>query len=308
MLGKLRERFLKRGIYILIFAGPLVLALLFLFVYPFFSAIQTSFVKHSIKDMSEAFNGLANYREVFADPRFLPILGNTIVFSVFSILIATVLAFVAALLLNTNMRFKGFIRAVNIIPWVAPPLTVSLVWRWIFHSQYSPINDILLRLNIIDEPLVWLGNTSTGLPPFFTFPMLIIIIIYVWRIYPFLMLVLLSGLQSIPEELYEAAEVDGATFRQKVFSITIPMLKPVLVVSLTIVFIWTFQYFNISYLVTGGGPRGYTEVLATHIYNLSFLKYNYSAGAVVGVLMMLILIIPSFYFINSTLKQMRELK
>ena len=289
----------------IVFLLPVIIALMFLEIYPFTNVIQTSFLKASIMNNSGDFYGFENYKHVLTNFQFWRGLSNTLVFTVVAILLTAILSFVAALLLNVKMKLKGIFRALNIIPWVAPPAMISIVWRWIYSTKYSPINDILLRLNIIEQPISFLGNINVGGGPL-TLPMLSIIIIYVWISYPFLTLVFLSGLQSISEELYEAAEVDGATQRQKIFQITLPLLKPVILISLTILFIWTFQYFNISYLVTHGGPRGYTEVLATHIYAQAFEKHEYGYASAAGVIMMLILVLPSFYYIRTTIRQIRE--
>jgi len=286
-----------------IYAGPLILVLLLLSFTPAIKGIQMSFLKASRTDMSMTFNGLKNYINVLQNPYFYKILLNTICYTSLVIIFGAIIGITIALLLNEKIYGRGFFRAVNIVPWVSPPAVISIIWVWFF-GKYSPLNDILIRLDIIKEPIDFLGNLHTTFGPINS-PMISIIIVGAWVIYPFIMIMTSAGLQSIPVELYDAALVDGATKRQQIFLITLPLLKNVFTIMFTLTFIWTFQYFN-AYLLTKGGPRGSTELLSGHIYIRAFTKGDFGYASAAGIIMMFLMFLPCLYYIRMILKQIKN--
>jgi len=285
--------------------SPVIVALVILLVIPFFSAFAMSFRQQSIADMSGGFIGITNYSIVLGSSRFWRVLATTSSYTILSVMLCTLIGFIAALCLHTQTPFKGVFRAINIIPWAAPPAVISIIWTQIYSKAYSPLNDILLRIGIARNQIDWLGFTGQGYTPV-NLPLMCLIVVYGWICYPFVMLMILSGLQSIPDELYEAATVDGAKDLQKLAYITLPSLKPFLIIVVTLLFIWTFQYFNLNYMLTHGGPRGYTEVFSIYIYDAAFEKFNFGKASAIGVLMSIILFIPSYYYICIALRQARQ--
>lgn len=283
---------------------PMIILLLSFNAYPILSGIYLSFTNLSYADRSGSFAGLNNYVEVLKGIRFWKVLINSVGYSFLSILLVALVGLFLASLLNRDMPLKRVLRTLNVLPWVAPPAMIAIVFRWLLSKNYSPINDILLKLHILNKPIDWLGNINIGVRPF-TLPMICLVLIYVWIAYPFASIMFLSGMQSIPEDIFDAAKVDGASNMQQFFYITLPSLKPVITVTLSLLFVWTFQYFNISYMLTGGGPRGYTELLSILIYNDSFKNNESSRAASIGILMTLFLILPTFYYIRTTYIQIK---
>jgi len=284
---------------------PVIVALLLLLIIPFISGFALSFRQQSVSDMSGKFIGFANYVDILSEKRFWRVFATTASYTLLSVILCTFIGFVAALCLHTQTPFKGIFRAINVIPWAAPPAVISIIWTQIYSKAYSPLNDILLRFGIVRNQIDWLGYIGRGYTPF-NLPLLCLVVVYGWICYPFVMLMILSGLQSIPDELYEAATVDGARDIQKLVYITLPSLKPFLVVVVTLLFIWTFQYFNLNYMLTHGGPRGYTEIFSIFIYDTAFEKFNFGKASALGILMSVSLFIPSYYYIRLALRQARE--
>lgn len=204
--------------------------------------------------------------------------------------------------LNKKFRGRTFFRAMFLAPWVTPPLVTSAIWQLLLSETFSPINGLLMQLGWIDKPINFLGNTEPILG-FLSMPLISIIIINVWSIFPFLMVMFLAGMQTIPAEMIEAATVDGANSVQRFFKITLPCLMPVIETSILLEGIWQFNNFNISYLVTKGGPLNSTMVMAVDVYTEAFINFNYGSGATISVLMMLIILFPAVVYLKKQLRQ-----
>ena len=204
-----------------------------------------------------------------------------------------------ALLLNAPVlrrwRLMGLARSLTLIPWVTPPVVAVAAWKWLLHPRYGAINQILFDLRIIDNGIPFLVKASTVWGA--------IIAIIVWRELPFVIISLLAGLQSIPSDLYEAATVDGASPLQVFRHITLPLLKPVIVIITMLTTIWTYNNFVYVWLTTQGGPGNYTQVLATQMYTEAFTNYRLGYGASVGVLMSLIMLIFAIVYFLTIFKQ-----
>ena len=195
---------------------------------------------------------------------------------------------------------RGFFRAMFLIPWVTPPLVASIVWRFIFSENFSPINSILLKLHLIKVPVNFLGSTAKFLGV--SEPLIVLTIINVWSIFPFLMVMFIAGLQTVPQEIYEAARMDGAGKMATFWKITVPCIRPVITSSIVLELIWQFNNFNISYMVTNGGPLGLTKTMAVEVYQAAFTNYRYGYASALSIIMMLIALIPSIFYIRSSLK------
>jgi len=214
------------------------------------------------------FVGLENYRLLLGDSSFITVLENTLVYVTFAVLLKVLFGLSGALLLNCPYRGRNFFRAIVLLPWVIPTVASGVVWRWIFNSEYGVLNGTLKQLGLLSHSISWLGNPLLA--------MMAVVWVDAWKGIPFMIVVLLAGLQAIPHELYEAADVDGAIGWKRLVYITIPQIKPVLVTSTTLSVIWTITLaFNVVWVLTGGGPVTATEVLSTNVYRVAFQKYDF---------------------------------
>jgi multiple sugar transport system permease protein len=273
---------LERGERLLGFAllTPAALLLALVVVYPVGTLIWTSLhtVKLSEPWLGQPFVGLENYLTAWEEPGFWHATGNTLLVVLLTVPGALVVGLGLALLANQVVHAKWLVRLALLMPWMLPLVFVGLVFQWFFDTRLGIVNDVVARLGFAPQP--WL--TSPGLAQ------AAIAIAIVWKSSSFVAMVLLAGLQSIPRSLYEAAEIDGATRIQQFTSITLPMLRPAIVVALIFRTITAVQTFDIPYAMTGGGPGNATETLAMYIQKttIDFLDFGY--GSALATLMFLV--------------------
>ena len=279
---------------------PAIASLLIVSIYPTAKTILMSFFDKSILKKEEQFIGLANYIEAFSKAGTWQTIFNTLFFAIVSLALGVSLAMLIATKLIKPYPLRGFFRAMFLIPWVTPPLVASIVWRFIFSENFSPINSILLKLHLIKVPVNFLGSTATFLGV--SEPLIVLTIINVWSIFPFLMVMFIAGLQTVPQEIYEAARMDGAGKMATFWKITVPCIRPVITSSIVLELIWQFNNFNISYMVTNGGPLGLTKTMAVEVYQAAFTNYRYGYASALSIIMMLIALIPSIFYTRSSLK------
>lgn len=279
---------------------PAIASLLIVSIYPTAKTILMSFFDKSILKKEEPFIGLANYIEAFSKVGTWQTIFNTLFFAIVSLALGVSLAMLIATKLIKPYPLRGFFRAMFLVPWVTPPLVASIVWRFIFSENFSPINSILLKLHLIKVPVNFLGSTATFLGV--SEPLIVLTIINVWSIFPFLMVMFIAGLQTVPQEIYEAARMDGAGKMATFWRITVPCIRPVIISSIVLELIWQFNNFNISYMVTNGGPLGLTKTMAVEVYQAAFTNYRYGYASALSIIMMLIALIPSIFYIRSSLK------
>lgn len=251
---------------LLIIPSLLILGLVVLF--PILRNLASSFMEQN------KFIGINNFLSLFQDERFIGASLNTLLFCIISVPLELILGLAFAIVLHQRFLARGVVRAVSFLPWALPTAVMAVAWKWIFNDTYGVFNDILLRLHIIKEPLAWLGNSGLA---FFC-----VILAEVWKCTPFVTIILLAGLQSIPPELYEAISVDGAKPWQRFKLITLPLLKSVLLVVLIFRTIQALGVFDSIWVLTGGGPAGSTEPISLYIYDTVFryLKFNYASAMV----------------------------
>lgn len=241
---------------------PLLLVIVGLLAYPVLSALLISFQDKMIGQPGR-FIGLENYRELlFEDERFRQVARNSLIFTGASVAAKLVIGMGMALILNQQLPLRGFLRGWLLLPWVTPIFVCALTARWMFDGTSGVFNYILQSLGLIDLPVAWLGAAPTALAA--------VILTNIWRGFPFFGVTLLAGMQSIPVELYEAAEIDGANAWQRFWHITIPSLRTVLVIVTLLSTIWTFNDFTIVWMLTGGGPAFGTHIFATYAYHVGF--------------------------------------
>jgi ABC-type sugar transport system permease subunit len=265
----------------LLLLAPVLLIMLGLVVYPFFYAIWLSFLEKSVGAVGQ-FVGLRNFAYVITWPQFLAALKNTAVFTIAAITIKFVLGMSVALVLNQQIRGRNFFRAFLLLPWVIPAFVVYLTWRWLYDPLQGLLNYVLLDFGLVTRPIAFLGDKSTA--------MISVIIAHSWRGFPFFAISFLAGMQTISAELYEAAQVDGATRWQQFRHITLPGLYHIIGVVLLLQTIWTANAFEPVYLLTGGGPSDATTVYTMLVYLMGMVNLRLGEAAAVSVLFLPLLI------------------
>jgi ABC-type sugar transport system permease subunit len=229
------------------------------------------------------FVGLANYNYILHDPTFWQSLRITIIFVVAAVILEIILAIGIALLLNREFRGRTFVRMLCLLPWAVPSVVNGIMWKWILNPSYGALNGLLYSLHLIDQYIIWLGSPGLALAS--------VVWADIWKEVPFIMLLILAALQTIPKELYEAARVDGANPIQSFFNITLPLIQPVLFVAVALRTIWALKSFDLIYTLTAGGPSNSTSVLGYYTYLKTFVSLQLGRGAAVAFLMTFIVLI-----------------
>jgi multiple sugar transport system permease protein len=248
--------------------------------YPLIDTVRLSFSEVELGRDAMPFIGIENYADVMSDRVFGTTLRNTLVWTVLSVSLIVLLGLLAALTVNERFAGRATVRSVILIPWIIPGIVAAVTWKWLYHPDFGVINDFLIRAGFIPGPTNWLADPFRGLYA--------VILVNVWKGFPFAMLMLLAGLQSAPEELYDAARVDGANAWHRLVYVTLPHLKPVLVVVALLQTIWNMNTFTYVYVLTGGGPIRLTEVLGVYIYNMAFQSFKFGMASAAAVIVFLI--------------------
>lgn len=263
--------------------------------FPMFRTISYSFMNYILyKPDEKSLNAFANYLLIFKDSLFYTSLLNTMIWIVSIIAFQFLLGFATALLLNQKFIGRGLVRSLILVPWVTPSVITALMWRWMYDGNYGLINQILSRAGLIKQFIPFLANSSTALGS--------IILALVWQGFPFFAVMLLAGLQSIPGELYEAAQMDGAQTFQKFRLITVPMLKPVILTTILLRTIWVANSLDIILVMTGGGPGYSTYTLPVYSYVKAYKGMDFGYSSALAVILTVFLMVFVAGYIRSILK------
>jgi multiple sugar transport system permease protein len=280
------------------FLAPTVICLGIVVVYPFCWAFGLSFFDYFILRGNPQFVGISNFIKLFTDDfSFWTTLKNTIIWVCGIVIAEYIVGFVAASLLNQDLPGRLFFRTLIFIPWVVPPVVASLTWKVIYDPFTGLFNWILRNLGIIETSIAFLSSPSLAL--------LSCMLVRFWRGIPFATVMLLAGLQAINPELYESADVDGATWFQKLIFITLPQMKAISMVVILLRCIWTFNAFDEVYVLTGGGPANATTIASLFTYQTAFSYYKIGYASSIGVVMFLILLFPVMIYIREIKKSWR---
>lgn len=263
-------------------SAPIFLYIGIVLMIPICWGVYISFTDKMIGGQ-EQWIGFKNYIALLQDSTFRRSVLNTVIYTVFSTLGKLVFGMIMALVLNFSFRGRNVARALMIIPWTLPNIVAVLNWRWIFSDTGGVANYILQQLHLIDHNLVWLGDT--------TLAMLAVLVANIWRGSPFFGISILARLQTIPKDYYEAAEIDGASTLQKFFSITLPSIADVTLLTALVSTIWTINEFESVWLLTGGGPSGATEVIGVFSYRTAMTNMQLGKGVAVSLLAMPVLLV-----------------
>lgn len=283
-----------RFAYYLVLPSLIIITLLDL--YPIIEGVIVSLQNQNMnRGNPEAFVGLAHYaRALFEEPAFWSSLWKTVIWTAGSVAGAYVVALSLALLLNMDIWGQGFFRALFLVPWVIPDVATALLWKWLYGDEFGIINFLLTKIGVISKPVLWLSDPLMAMPA--------VILVQVWKLYPVMFVVLLAALQNVPKELSEAAIIDGANIWQRFRYVTLPFIKTTSLIVTLLASIWTFQAFDIVYLLTGGGPAGATKILPTLVYDKAFwgLELGYASAIALLMLVGLLFISIAYLIIYKT--------
>lgn len=273
--------------------APAIILMLIFTYYPMVRGITMAFQNYSLFDLTDVrFIGFGNFKKIFADPQFMTVLKNSVYWVFISLILQFVLGFGAALLLKRKFSGRGVYQGMIFYPWAMSGFLIGLIWRWLYNGQIGVINDLLRKVGLIDRPIAFLSNPHWG--------MFSVISANVWYGIAFFAIMLLAALQSVPEEIYEASEMDGASRVRQLYHITIPYIMPTILTTVVLRIIWITNFPDLIYAMTNGGPAGSTHILATFMMDKIVFGGDYGIASAIGVVMMLILILfMVFYFLAS---------
>lgn len=280
------------------FILPAFLYILIVLGYPLVYNINLAFRNVNIKTFKNAtdvFVGLQNFKDLFADPTFLMVFKNTFVYTIGCLVFQFTIGFIFAMFFSKRFTLAGPIRGMVLVGYMMPMSVTALLGKNMFDVSSGVINDLAMKLHLIDAPVEWLLQPKTA--------MIAVIAVNCWVGIPFNMLLLTSGLTGISQDVYESAEVDGANAFQKFIHITLPLMKPAIASVLTLGFIYTFKAFDLQFVMTSGGPLSSTEVLGTFAYTLSFTQYEFSKGSAAAMVLFVCLFIVGIFYMRMIAKE-----
>ncbi len=274
--------------YLLILPGVLVVGLIL--IYPLFKGIISSFYYQPPLAKTKAFIGLANYIKLFSDQIFIKSFSNSIVWTFTIVAAEYVIGLITALLFHEEFPGRNIYRSLILIPWVMPTIAAALTWKWIYEEQYGVLNHIFRSLGLISSNIAWLGSTKLAFPA--------VIIVAIWKGIPFVAVVLLAGLQNISSELYESASIEGANSWQRFWYITLPNLRGVSLITILLSCIWTFNQFDLVYIMTKGGPANSTQIIPVYTYLNAFNFFELNYATAIGTVGLAVMGVFAFFYMK----------
>ncbi len=273
----------KNNTKLYLFLLPLIVVLLVMVAYPFFSNILYSFTDYSLIKPEKQFIFLDNYIKILGDNEFLSIFKNTIIWTVGNMVLIIIIGLTVGLLLDSDIKGKIILQSVILIPWVIPQIVTGYTWKWMMASDYGILNSILLKLGIIDGNFSWFRDGKMA--------MLAVILANVWRSFPLMAVMIYAKKRTMPKEWTEAAVIDGASTFQVFRYIVLEYVKPVLISTSILIFLWCYNAFGIIYAITEGGPLGATETFPVFIQKKAFGQFDFGFTSAMSILMMLSMLI-----------------
>jgi multiple sugar transport system permease protein len=289
-----RFRFIldRRDVLGSLMVAPAILYVLLLVGVPFLMAVYYSVSAYTIYDPSWRFVGLANFEQILSNPDFIKTLRNTIIFTFGSQILGLILGKFGALVLLRPFPGRKIVRALIILPWAVPVALATVAWQWMFDSLYSVINWTLIALGFIDRSQApnWLGNPELA--------MLSVIVVNAWRFFPFAIVIFLAGITAVPQDVLDAATVDGAGFWRRNYQIIVPMILPIVAIGLIFGIVFTFTDLSIVFLMTQGGPIGATSVLGFAGFQTGIVSGDVSHGAAISLFMLPVLLVVVIFMLR----------
>jgi len=289
--GMLRQAWAHRADYAYVL--PAILVMLFVIAYPIYYTVDLSFyaTPPSLQLKDKNFVGFDNYQAILTSDVFWRVTVNTLIWTLGSTLISFGLGFATALALHRDFMGRAILRAILIIPWVISAVAASYIWKWIYHSDFGVIGAVLVDLGFADRPPNFIDSVDTVLPA--------LIVVNIWREFPFAMIMMMAGLQTVPDQLLRAAQVDGASAWQRFWHVTFPHLRNVSTVTILLLAVANFNSFIIPWIMTGGGPSNASHIWITHIYELAFGRQRWGVASAYSVLLFLILMTFGYFYVRA---------
>ncbi|MFB6079565.1 MAG: carbohydrate ABC transporter permease [Haloferacaceae archaeon] len=283
-----------------VFLGPSLVALFVVFIYPAVMLVWLSML--NTRGFGSTFEPAYNYSRIVTDPTFWNAVEKTLIYSFGSLIVSVSVGLVVALALNklVNRRVRDAYSTLILLSWAVPLSIVGVTWRWMFNGQLGVINKLLLDLGVLSESFSWLGHSTTA--------MIVVILADSWSRIPFATIVLLAGLQSIPQEMYDAAKTDGATTMQTFRHVTLPYLRPSFFVAGLITWMFAFRAFAIPFSTTGGGPGGATETLAIYIHRFGVQLLDFGFASAVSMILVAVTLVVATGYVYLILERMEEIE
>ena len=287
-----RKKEIKNNSIPFIYGFVAILLVLMVIIYPLIANIFNSFQTDTknISQVSAEFVGLKNYKSMLESGLLKISFKNSIIFTVSSVVFAVIIGFLLAALLNNIKKGRSFYRSILVLPWVISPVVTGYAWRWLLNDKTGYINILLKKIGIIEDNILWLAKPNTAL--------IAVVVGNIWRLFPFCMIMFLAALQSVPKELEEAAEIDGANTLKKFIYIVIPQIKRVFTIVVLLGFIWNFNDYTLVQIMTKGGPLNSTMVMPVLIRNLAFMNFRIGTGSALAVVLAVMLMILSIIYIR----------
>lgn len=261
--------------------APALLLMAVMLYYPMFGTVYESFHETSFLNPNPKFVGLALYQRVLGDGVFTEVLVNSVVWTLGVVLLQNILGFLTALLLNQSLPMQGVLRAIVLLPFILPGVVAAILWRFMYDPQLGLINSLLIQMGAIDNSVAWLADSNTAMAS--------VIIAAVWKGFPFSMLIYLAALQNVDQSQIEAATIDGAGPFRRLIDVVLPAIRDVIVVNIVLTLILTFNYFDIIWVLTKGGPQSATHIFPTKIFETGFGQFRFGEAATYGVFSILVL-------------------
>jgi multiple sugar transport system permease protein len=275
------------------FLIPALLLVGIFIYYPVFATANLSFKNYKLYDQSNIFyNGLENFRGIFNDLAFKRIIQNSIIWVVVSLFFQFTIGFGLALYLRTKFRFSGIYQGLIFIPWALSGFLMGLVWKWMFDDNLGVLNDMMLKLGLIETPVPWLSNANWA--------MAAVIIANIWYGVTFFVIMILAALQGVPNEMLEAAELDGANRFQTLFQVIIPYIRATLILIVLLRIMWITNFPDLIFGMTQGGPAGRTHIISSWLIEKLTLDADWGAASALGLMTMLILFVFTLFYLMAT--------
>jgi multiple sugar transport system permease protein len=281
-----------------LFVLPAIILVAVLMYYPMIRTFSESLYTTSFLNPRPEYIGLETYQTMLAGTDFWQILRNSLVWTLVVVLFQNLIGMAVAVLLNENLPGRGLMRAIVLLPWVLPGVIGALLWRFMYDPQLGLINSILISLNLTDQKTAWLATTSTAMPA--------VILAAVWKGFPFSTVIYLAALQGVDHEQIEAAHIDGASAWQRFMRIVIPSITHVIRLNLLLTTIFTFNYFDMVWVTTKGGPLNATHIFPTIIYELGFGEFRFGEAAAYGVMAVLVLSVFALLYLREVRRSGQE--
>lgn len=269
---------------------PALFAMFIVIAYPIAYTIYLSFYTTPTAG-ENIWNGLTNYTSIVTASRFWMITQNTMYWTVVSTILAFIIGTAAALVAQREFIGRGLVRGIFLIPWVISHVATAYIWVWIFHSDYGLISGMLMDLGLIDSPLIILDSTTWAMPA--------LILVNVWKDFPFIMIMMLAGLQTVPDHLLRAAKIDGAGTWAQFRHVMLPHLKGVIIITLLLTVVMNLNHFTLPWVMTGGGPASSTHIWITEVYALAFRSLRFGVASAFAVVLFIIMMSMGYFYVKA---------